>query len=100
MNLLTSIPLPQYGVLDLLVKVFWLFSFLFSIEDVPYDIYGFRSSKVTDVAPSSERGVRSPSSSAPARRDLGSPSSEKRAQGKTSATSGAQPSAGTTAAAS
>ncbi|BGP58413.1 plasma membrane heat shock protein [Rhodotorula sphaerocarpa] len=45
-----------YGVLDLLVKVFWLFSFLFSIEDVPYDIYGFRSSKVTDVAPSSERG--------------------------------------------
>ncbi|KWU42476.1 heat shock protein 30, partial [Rhodotorula sp. JG-1b] len=29
-----------YGILDLLVKVFWLFSFLFAVEAIDYEVFG------------------------------------------------------------
>ena len=31
----------QYGILDLLVKVLWMFSFLFAVEAIDYEVFGF-----------------------------------------------------------
>jgi len=36
-----SLPRSQYGVLDFLVKVCWLFAFLFGIEGLDYSRFGF-----------------------------------------------------------
>ncbi|TNY20334.1 hypothetical protein DMC30DRAFT_417101 [Rhodotorula diobovata] len=38
------------GVLDFLVKVCWLFAFLFGVEGLDYSRFGFHSGKYTDVA--------------------------------------------------
>ncbi|GAA6051590.1 hypothetical protein JCM3770_003486 [Rhodotorula araucariae] len=38
-----------YGVLDFLTKVAWLFSFLFAIEGIDYQSFGFHSGKYTDL---------------------------------------------------
>lgn len=50
---------PQYGVLDFLTRVVWLFAFLFAIEGLAYERFGFVSSssysKLTDANFASSR---------------------------------------------
>ncbi|GAA5982469.1 hypothetical protein JCM10908_006660 [Rhodotorula pacifica] len=85
-----------YGVLDFLVKVVWMFSFLFAVEAIDYEVFGFRSGKVTDVYSSADggRGI-SPSSEMRGGRSL---LADQRATPAASTATGAQPSSGTTAA--
>ncbi|GAA5895589.1 hypothetical protein JCM8208_005275 [Rhodotorula glutinis] len=50
-NILTvSSQMFWYGVLDFLIKVCWLFAFLFGIESLDYSRFGFHSGKYTDLA--------------------------------------------------
>ncbi|KAL7336751.1 hypothetical protein BJY59DRAFT_706156 [Rhodotorula toruloides] len=50
-NVLTvSSEMFWYGVLDFLTRVVWLFAFLFAIEGLAYERFGFHSGKATDGA--------------------------------------------------
>ncbi|BGP27894.1 hypothetical protein Rt10032_c14g5237 [Rhodotorula toruloides] len=50
-NVLTvSSEMFWYGVLDFLTRVVWLFAFLFAIEGLAYERFGFHSGKGTDGA--------------------------------------------------
>lgn len=42
-RVLTCAALSQYGVLDFLTRVVWLFAFLFAIEGLAYERFGFVS---------------------------------------------------------
>ncbi|GAA5881913.1 hypothetical protein JCM3774_001293 [Rhodotorula dairenensis] len=86
-----------YGILDLLVKVFWLFSFLFAVEAIDYEVFGFRSGKVTDVYSSRDGSGRGGGSTSDARGGGGGsgPSASPRGvEPATSTATGAQPGSG------
>ncbi|KAG0657080.1 hypothetical protein C6P46_006669 [Rhodotorula mucilaginosa] len=84
-----------YGILDLLVKVLWMFSFLFAVEAIDYEVFGFRSGKVTDVYSTSDggRGGAASSTETRGRGLLATP----RTDATASSTSGAQPGSGNVA---
>ncbi|GAA6038743.1 hypothetical protein JCM8097_002376 [Rhodosporidiobolus ruineniae] len=46
-----------YGILDLLLKIVWLFSLLYAVEGLDYDRFGFSSGKYSDGAAYPATGV-------------------------------------------